>query len=703
MTVRHLTILGIYCILGLIVCPAMTQNASAQDKNNPASVNAAKKQSAKVKVKEPGVAGKPSGPIPTNQFPGKFAAPGLDGGAAWLNTSGEITIKELRGKIVLLDFWTYCCINCMHILPDLAYLEKKFPNELVVIGVHSAKFFNEKDTDNIRRAILRYEIKHPVINDPNLTLWNKFSVSSWPTMVVIDPEGKVCGTLQGEGNRKNLEFAIERLIAYHKAKGTLDQTPLHFNLESEKKAEPTALRFPGKIVADEASRRLFISDSNHNRIVVADLEGKVLDVIGSGTIGRQDGSFAEAQFDHPQGMDFHGNVLYVADTENHSIRAIDFATKQVKTIAGNGKHGALRGIGGSALSTALSSPWDLKKIGSKLFIAMAGPHQIWVLDNNSIRPYAGSGREDVTNGALRSAALAQPSGITTDGTFLYVVDSEGSAVRKIPLDPSGKVTTIVGTSDLPQGRCLFEYGDIDGTGNQARLQHPLGIVFHKGLLYVADSYNHKIKIVDLEKKSIKTFLGTGKPGAKNDNVEFSEPAGLTFAGEKLYVADTNNHQIRVVDFQLKTVSNLELKGLEPPKPISASDSGSGTSPKELPAQTVASNGHLQFDISLQIPEGFKLNPAQDPIWQLKAEGEQTLVSKEQLNQRDELKPQQGLVSIKVPLAAKSGSGKFKLNFTYTICSQESQGGVCQLKLATWIIPVTVKEGASQKSIALEIE
>ena len=230
-------------------------------------------------------------PVPrTNPYPKRFKAPELDGGTGWLNTGGEITLKDLRGKFVILDFWTFCCINCMHVLPDLAFLEKKYDRQLVVIGVHSAKFENEKDSENIRRAIMRYEISHPVINDSEMTVWRKFGVHSWPTLVLIDPEGFYFGSVSGEGNREFLDTVIHKVVAYHRAKGTLDETPVRFDLEREK-ARPTPLKFPGKVLADEIGRRLFISDSNHNRIVIASLDGKLLDVVGTGAIGKTDGPF----------------------------------------------------------------------------------------------------------------------------------------------------------------------------------------------------------------------------------------------------------------------------------------------------------------------------------------------------------------------------------------------------------------------------
>ncbi len=638
-----------------------------------------------------------------NPFPKRFPAPSLDGGVAWLNTGGEITIKDLRGKIVLLDFWTYCCINCMHVLPDLAFLEKKFDKEIVVIGVHSAKFDNEKDSENIRRAILRYEIEHPVINDSNMTVWRKFGVHSWPTLVLLDPEGFYCGYVSGEGNREILVQVIEKLITYHKAKGTLDETPVQFDLESQK-AAPTPLRFPGKILADEPGKRLFISDSNHNRIVVTDLNGKVQTIIGSGVIGNQDGGYEKAQFDHPQGMDLDGNLLYVADTENHSIRLVDLEKKSVSTIAGTGQQSRERVRGGKPLETAIASPWDVKKVAGKLYIAMAGPHQIWVLDGTeSIAVFAGSGREDILNGPLSESALAQPSGMATDGKFLYVVDSEGSAVRKIPLDPDGEVTTLVGSSDLAQGRCLFEFGDIDGIGDEARLQHPLGIAYHDGKLYVADSYNHKIKLVDIAKKSSKAFLGTGKAGSKDDPVQLSEPAGLAFAGTRMYIADTNNHQIRVYDLETKKSSILELTGLEAPKPVVAAEAPkSALKPIDVAAQTVAATDKLNFEVSVKLPEGFKFNKLFIPNYRLQAEGDQTLVAKEQLDQKEEVQPEAGKIAIQVPLAAKTGTGKYRLTVTYSYC-REGQNGVCKLKTVAWLIPITLDDKFEQKSIKLDVE
>jgi thiol-disulfide isomerase/thioredoxin len=639
-----------------------------------------------------------------NPFPKRVKAPELDGGNGWLNAGGEITLKDLRGKVVLLDFWTFCCINCMHVLPDLAYLEKKYDKQLVVIGVHSAKFANEKETENIRRAIVRYEISHPVINDSDMLVWQKFGVNSWPSIVLIDPEGYYCGSISGEGNRDVLDKVIEKVVAYHRHKKTLDETPVRFSLEREK-AKDTPLKFPGKVLADEDSRRLFVSDSNHNRIVIASLDGKLLDVIGTGAIGKTDGTYAKASFDHPQGLALVGNSLYVADTENHLIREIDLADKTVRTVAGTGKQGHERRFGGDGVKTALNSPWDLVQVNGKLYVAMAGPHQIWVYDlkNQTIQPYAGSGREDILNGPLDQAALAQPSGITTDGEFLYVVDSEGSAVRRIPLDPKADITTIVGTSDLPRGRSLFEFGDKDGVGAEARLQHPLGIAWSAGMLYIADSYNHKIKRVNPRENSVETYLGDGKPGDRNDPPRFSEPAGLAVAGDVLYVADTNNHQIRKVELQTGKIEPFVIEGLAPPARVRPTDAGEADARKPAPviAQRLAAGDRIAFEAALSIPEGYKLNKAAPLTFRMTAAEDQPLVAADQLAERKEVHvPDEGSsIKFDVPLAAKSGKATFKVTVSYGYC-REGAGGLCKLGTQTWLVTVEVSPEGKQDVIIL---
>jgi len=476
----------------------------------------------------------------------KIQAPELDGGTAWLNTAKPIKLSSLRGKIVILDFWTLCCINCIHTLPDLAKLEKKYPNELVVIGVHSPKFENEKETESIRKALLRYEVKHPVVNDANMKIWRTYGAQSWPSLVVIDPEGNVVTARAGEGHFETLDRAVGQLIKLHKSKGTLDTK--EFKVDLGKETSKEKLRFPGKVIADPSTSRIFIADSTNHRIVVTNMDGKTLEVVGGNGPGRVDGDFDKASFNDPQGMVLSGEILYVADRKNHSLRSVDFKSKKVTILAGTGAQGQDREAVGKATAVPLNSPWDLLLHGKELFIAMAGHHQIWRLDltTNTIQPYAGNGRETLRDGPLARSCFAQPSGLATDGTNLFVADSETSSIRKLPLNGTGEVHTIVGMD-------LFEFGDIDGKGDQVRLQHALGVTYLNELLYVADTYNSKLKTIDPKTRESRSFL-TG----------FNEPGGIFAAGGKLYVADTNNHRIVIVDPATKTSKKLEISGLELP-------------------------------------------------------------------------------------------------------------------------------------------
>jgi len=480
-------------------------------------------------------------------------APEFEGAKGWLNTDHPIRLAELRGKVVLLDFWTYCCINCMHIIPDLKKLEARYPNELVVIGIHSAKFKNEQETDNIRQAILRYEIEHPVANDADFVIWGQFEVEAWPTLVLINVDGTIVGAISGEGHYKTLEKAVGNLVERARQGGTLNAKPLRFAPEKDKTAS-RALSFPGKIVADEKNDRLFISDSNHNRIVVTDLDGKLVAMMGSGKVGRDNGSYLEASFNHPQGMAWKEPWLYVADTENHLIRRIDVVAKKVETLAGTGRQAPGRSGGGPALTTDLSSPWDLALVGGRLYIAMAGSHQIWALDLKSQRvgPVAGSGREDIADGTALNSAYAQPSGLATDGKTLWVADSETSSIRAFDIK-GGSTTTVL-------GKGLFMFGDVDGSKEVARLQHPLGVAWHEGKLYVADSYNHKIKRVDPIRRLSQTFLGNGQ------SKDLYEPGGLAFANGKLFVADTNHHRILVADLSSPVLRPLAIDAPLPNSP-----------------------------------------------------------------------------------------------------------------------------------------
>jgi sugar lactone lactonase YvrE len=481
----------------------------------------------------------------------------------------------------------------------------------VVIGVHSAKFTNEGQGENLRRIILRYGLDHPVLNDSRFQVWNQWGARAWPTLVLIDPAGQVVGGRRGEGFYPVFKPVIQRLI--RQFEGRIDRRPLGLKLEREGLPE-TLLSFPGKVLA--AEDRLFIADTKHNRILVTDPDGWVTQVIGAGREGFRDGPPAEALLGHPQGLALSEDrrILYVADTENYAIRAVDLNTGQISTLAGTGRQAQeYPPRAGTAPRVALSSPWDLVRVDDRLYIAMAGSHQIWVMDlrTGRVSAHAGSGREGTVDGSLAESELAQPSGLTYDGKGrLYFADSEGSSIRWANIDPAGRVGTLAGG-----GRSLFDFGDRDGTGVEARLQHPLGVDYYQGRLLVADTYNSKLKEAIPETGEVHTLLGDGQGFREGSSPRFFEPGGLSASAGRLYVADTNNHSIRVVDLATLETSTLVVKGLD--RLVPAADYG-GLTVRLDPVRLAPGQGRVTLQIAL--PPGYKVNDEAPSSVQWQVEG-----------------------------------------------------------------------------------
>lgn len=494
-------------------------------------------------------------------------------GSAWLNTERPLKLSDLRGKLTLLDFWTYCCINCLHVMEDLKYLERKYAGRpFVVVGVHSPKFTTEDDPESVRQAVLRYGVTHPVLLDSGRKTWDAYAVRGWPTLVLIDPRGYILGRVSGEGHREQLDAAIRQALELLDEAKLLDEHPLPLRLESGTGAldSTSALLYPGKVLADATGQTVWIADTGHHRLVRARLDGSDAQTIGSGSPGAEDGDAETARFRSPQGMalDPERGWLYIADTGNHLIRRLDLTTGEVRTVAGTGAQGFVRGGRGSALDTPLNSPWDICLIHGKLYIAMAGLHQLWMYDPEgaTIGPVAGSGAEGRADGDPATAAFAQPSGLATDGERLYVADSEISCIRLVELDELDhprRVRTLAGGD-------LFQFGDRDGVGDLARFQHPLGVAWapasdsDMGALYVADTYNHCLRQVDPATREVMRFAGAGVAGDQDgpgERAQFSEPSGVSCVGDALYVADTNNHAIRRVVRATGETITLAFPGL----------------------------------------------------------------------------------------------------------------------------------------------
>ncbi|WP_019135504.1 NHL domain-containing thioredoxin family protein [Cellulomonas massiliensis] len=481
-------------------------------------------------------------------------------GRGWLNTGGRtVTLAELRGKVVVLDFWTFCCINCLHVLDELRALEEAFRDVLVVVGVHSPKFVHEADPDALAAAVERYEVHHPVLDDPQLVTWQAYTARAWPTLVVIDPEGYVVAQMAGEGHAHNLEVLVRDLVAEHEAKGTL-----HRGDGPYVPPAPSAgtLRFPAKAVPLPGGT-LLVADAGHHSLAELAADGETLvRRIGSGERGLVDGGPDEARFAEPNGLalvpeelrPWMGVDVVVADTANHVLRGVRLDDGAVTTLAGTGEQymvGAADNVRpwpdgeprddatgyryqGDPLAVKLSSPWDVvwSQPLAAFVVAMAGHHTLWAYDGKeaSITHLGGTMNEGLLDGPLPDGWFAQPSGLAAapDGR-VWLADSETSALRWV--DPAdGTVHTAVGEG-------LFDFGHRDGPAAQARLQHPLGVaVLPDGSVAVADTYNGAVRRYDPVIDEVST-LASG----------LAEPSGLvvTTSGDEvvLLVVESAAHRL----------------------------------------------------------------------------------------------------------------------------------------------------------------
>jgi hypothetical protein len=423
----------------------------------------------------------------------------------------------------------------------LRELEERYPLELAVVGVHSGKYTAERETPRILDASIRLRAAHPTINDRQFRLWRAYAVRAWPTLVAVDPRGAVVGMQAGEFTADAVAPFIERVLAEARSAGTLVESPMRFAADPPT-AAPDTLAFPGKVAVD--GRRIAIADSGHHRVLIGSLEddGTLMQVertVGGPEAAYRDG--AEPAFVNPQGLAFHGDLLFVADAGSHTIRELSLATGAARTLAGIGR--PLRSAVDEARG-ALSSPWDLVPAGDMLYVAMAGLHQLWsvLLATGRAEVHSGSGAEELHDGSHAEAALAQPMGICLADEGLYFVDAESSAVRHADCDASGGVRTIVGTG-------LFDFGDVDGDGDAVRMQHQQGIArAADGRLLVCDSYNNALKWVDPSTRRAERWVGG-----------FHEPGGLAIGGRKVYVADTNAHRVAVVDLESGDVEALRIE------------------------------------------------------------------------------------------------------------------------------------------------
>ncbi|MCX9192082.1 alkyl hydroperoxide reductase [Carbonactinospora thermoautotrophica] len=595
----------------------------------------------------------------------RLRAPELRG-RAWINTEKPLTLADLRGRCVVLDFWTFCCINCLHVLDELRPLEEKYRDVLIVIGVHSPKFAHEADHDALVAAVERYDVRHPVLDDPELVTWKQYAVRAWPTLTVIDPEGYVVAQMAGEGHAHGLDSLLAELVAEHEAKGTLRRGDSPY---APPPAIQTELRFPGKVLALPGGTYL-VSDSGHHSLVelAGDAE-TVLRRIGDGERGLVDGGPERARFSEPQGLcslppEVAGRVGYdvvVADTVNHALRGVTLATGEVRTLAGTGRQWWQgEPTSGAAREVSLSSPWDVAWYDGRVAVAMAGVHQLWAFDPlaGTVEVLAGTTNEGLVDGPAREAWFAQTSGlaVSADGRTLWLADSETSALRYLA---EGRVGTAVGTG-------LFDFGHRDGPAGQALFQHPLGVtVLPDGSVAVLDTYNGAVRRYDPATGEV-TTLATG----------LAEPSDAVVISSDLLVVESAAHRLTRIRLpeEAARVHGPAHRTQRPPTDVAA--------------------GEFRLEVVFTPPTGQKLDERYGPATRLLVSASPPELLVEGAGAGPDL-------ARRLVLSDRVDGGVLHVSAMAASCDEEGEFPACHVHQQDWGIPVRVTpEGASRLALVL---
>ncbi|GAA3571979.1 NHL domain-containing thioredoxin family protein [Kribbella ginsengisoli] len=573
-------------------------------------------------------------------------------GRGWLNTGGrELKLADFRGRFLLLDFWTFCCINCLHVLDELRPLEEKYGDALVIVGVHSPKFAHEGEEAAVKAAVERYEVGHPVLDDPELVTWENYTARAWPTLVLVDPNGYIVAQYSGEGHEHALDAQLAELIAEHEKAGTLTRGKSPYVAPV---AEAGDLRFPAKVVA--LGDGFLVADAgNHSVVELAADATTVVRRFGTGKRGFKDGTHAE--FSEPNGLtvvpqevaERVGYDVVVADTVNHALRGINLGTGEVSTLVGTGKQW-MDGDG----TGVLSSPWDVAWWQDKVWIAMAGVHQLWTYDpfSKTTEVAAGTTNEGLRDGALEQAWFAQTSGLAADGDRLWLADSEISALRWVQ---GGEVHTAVGTG-------LFDFGLRDGKAEEALLQHPLGVtVLPDGSIAISDTYNGAVRRYAPSSGLVET-MATG----------LAEPSGAVVAGNDLLVVESAAHRLTRVPLGASAKADeFSTRTQRPPMDIAA--------------------GEVTLDVVFTPPPGQKLDDRYGPSTKLLVSSTPEALLKEGAGDSTDL-------TRRLVIDERVGDGVLHVAVQAASCDDSAavEFPACHMHRQDWGVPIRVTADGSAR-------
>ncbi len=599
----------------------------------------------------------------------RVRAPELSG-RGWLGTGGATyRLADFRGRFLLLDFWTYCCVNCLHVLDELRPLEERYAGELVVVGVHSPKFAHEADPEALAAAVERYDVRHPVLDDPDLVTWEAYTARAWPTLVLVDPEGYVVAQYAGEGHAHALDALLAELRPEHLARGTLQPGTDPYVAPP---VTPGDLRFPADVVR-LPNGHLLVADAGHHALVELSPDaGTVVSRTGSGRRGLVDGGPGDACFDEPNGLCLlppdvareAGYDVVVADTVNHALRGVRLdegdAGGQVRTVAGTGRQLFPTA---PVADGSLSSPWAVAWWQDRVWVAMAGVHQLWTFDprTGDCRPAAGTTQEGLLDGPLAEAWFAQPSGLAAAGDRLWVADSETSSVRYVQ---DGRVSTVVGTG-------LFDFGFRDGTagpGGTGLLQHPLGVTaLGNGSVAVCDTYNG----------AVRRLAPAGSEGGGDGwalttiTTGLAEPSSAVLDGTELVVVESNAHRLTRVA-------------------VAAAAAAAGSEHRTRRPVTDVAEGRLELVVGFVPPVGQKVDDRYGPASQLHVSATPPALLRSGEGRGTEL-------SRVLELDAAVGDGVLHVSARAASCEQAGrEGAACHVHQQDWGVPVRIVPGGTTR-------
>ncbi len=588
-------------------------------------------------------------------------------GRGWLNTDGPLALQDLRGRFVLLDFWTFCCINCLHVLDELRPVEEKYADELVVIGVHSPKFVHEADPDALAAAVERYAVHHPVLDDPELVTWQTYTARAWPTLVLVDPEGYVVAQYAGEGHAHAIDALLGELREEHRRRGTLQPGDSPYVPPT---VEPTDLRFPAKAVRLDDGRVL-VADAGHDEVVELAADDQ--------SVLRRFGGFRE-----PNGLcllpaEVAAEVGYdvvVADTVSHRLRGLALDSGEVRVLAGDGTQwfrdasslgSSTQGMRPGDGTGRLSSPWDVAWWQDRVWVAMAGIHQLWTFDprTGAVEVAAGTTNEGLLDGAATEAWFAQTSGLAPAGDRLWIADSETSSLRWVSRPSSTgpvEVHTAVGSG-------LFDFGFRDGPADQALLQHPLGVTaLPDGSVAVSDTYNGAVRRFDPATNQVSTLAG----GLAEPSGAFVEPPTAAGAAH-LVVVESGAHRL----------TRLPL-----------GDGGTTTdgfaNTTQRPVTEVAAS--LELVVAFEPPPGQKVDDRFGPPSQLVVEATPPALIRDGGGRGTDLRRT-------LALDPDVGEGVLHVAARAASCDEDGgEGAACRMHQQDWGVPVRVGAGGGAELV-----